>query len=102
MATKTVSETLVTRIAADARYMIDVSDEKDDGPGDNPRCAYAVVELRDGENQMVWLQQVTRDAGGVVTGRTPIGVLTGPELVTLRGLLGKIFNKAATDAGYTL
>lgn len=102
MPTRTINEVRFTVAAADARFTIDISDSKDDGPGDNPRCAYVSVALRDGEIQTVWLQQVTRDAEGVVTGRVSTGVLTGAQLNVLRGMLTAMFNKAAQDAGYTL
>jgi len=82
-----------------------VSDSQDDGTN-HPRCLFATVTLRDGENQTVWLQQVTRsatpDENGKypVTGRVP-NLLTGAQLTTLRNLLVAIFNQAALDAGYT-
>lgn len=100
MATKTINEVRTTVAAADAHIMFDVSDNYDSGDN-HPRCLYVEVTLRDGENQTVWLQQVTRDGDGNVTGRVP-NLLTSAQLTTLRGLLKTIFDQAALDAGYTL
>jgi hypothetical protein len=102
MPSKQVNQTITTIAAVDAQYTIDVADNHDDGTN-HPGCAYVNVKLRDGEYQTVWLQNVTRNGSGVVTGKVPApgGPLTGAELTTLRASLTKIFNAAATAAGYT-
>lgn len=100
--TKTINQIVSTVEAVNAQILIDISDDHDTGDN-HPGCAFATVRLRDGEFQTVWLQHVTRDASGNITGRVPApgGPLTGTELTTIRSLLGKVFNSAATAAGYT-
>lgn len=107
MASKTINQIITTVLPADAQYTIDIADNHDTG-NNHPGCAFASVKLRDGEIQHVWLQHVTRGDVDPDTGRAPVtgkvvavnGPLSGAELTSLRSILLKVFNKAASDAGY--
>lgn len=93
---KAVHTTRDAHPATDARYEYFLSDDA----AEHPRCLCARVHVSGEDVVELYLQHVTRDGDGKVTGRIPAAPFTGPQLVAVRNACGAVFAVAAAKAGY--
>lgn len=98
--TKNIATARVAAPAAEASYRYFLSDAKDDGPGDHPLCLCCEVTLHPSDVQSVFLENVTRDGTGRITGRVPVAPFTLAQINGIRTGSAAVHAVAAAAAGY--